>query len=266
LADIGYNVDKDEIKTPQNTTLLYQLWPAIKKEIERRLSNWTPQQSEDIAEQDAVAKLNRISMAKPIIQPQPLIDTAYWAEILASEEPTGEATNFETLATITGTLVHEYLQVISEEGINNWSAQRVDRLRELLPARLNAEGLSEEEIEQAVETIIVALQNTLSDEKGRWILSDHEQAKSEYALTVKNGARFSTHIIDRTFVDEKGIRWIVDYKTVLDKSIDNEHLIKEQKEKYRKQLMQYASIMQKLDKREVRCALYLPLQKVFLSY
>jgi ATP-dependent exoDNAse (exonuclease V) beta subunit len=65
-------------------------------------------------------------------------------------------------------------------------------------------------------------------------------------------------VVDRTFVDGDGVRWIVDYKTgthgggSLDEFLDREQL------RYRDQLHQYALLMQALDPRPTRLALYFP--------
>ena len=54
----------------------------------------------------------------------------------------------------------------------------------------------------------------LEDERGRWIFSpSHREAQSELALTGIASGSLTNVIIDRTFVDEKGTRWVIDFKT-----------------------------------------------------
>jgi ATP-dependent exoDNAse (exonuclease V) beta subunit len=67
------------------------------------------------------------------------------------------------------------------------------------------------------------------------------------------------YVIDRTFVDEQGVRWIVDYKT-------GEHLeggraafLDQEQARYREQLETYARILRLLEDRPIRLALYFPL-------
>jgi len=67
------------------------------------------------------------------------------------------------------------------------------------------------------------------------------------------------HLADRTFVDENGVRWIVDYKTDTHEGGDLEVFLDSEQERYRKQLEQYAVLMKMLDKREIRLGLYFPL-------
>jgi hypothetical protein len=54
----------------------------------------------------------------------------------------------------------------------------------------------------------------LPDTKATWLFDpQHNEAKSEYALTLIEHGKPVTAIMDRSFVDAKGIRWIIDYKT-----------------------------------------------------
>ena len=68
-------------------------------------------------------------------------------------------------------------------------------------------------------------------------------------------------VIDRTFVDENGVRWIVDYKTGTHEGGDVEAFLDREQERYRAQLEQYAALMRMLDNRPVKLGLYFPLLK-----
>ena len=47
--------------------------------------------------------------------------------------------------------------------------------------------------------------------KGAWLFDpQHREAKSEYALTLIEHGKPVTSIMDRSFVDANGIRWIID--------------------------------------------------------
>ena len=60
----------------------------------------------------------------------------------------------------------------------------------------------------------------LSDARARWILSAHEEAKSELRLTGMAADALIDVAIDRTFVDAQGVRWIIDYKTGVHEGAD----------------------------------------------
>ena len=74
--------------------------------------------------------------------------------------------------------------------------------------------MPEAKLDQAVQRVHEALRRTLSDAKGAWLFDpQHSEAKSEYALTLIEHGKPVTSIMDRSFVDANGIRWIIDYKT-----------------------------------------------------
>ena len=77
---------------------------------------------------------------------------------------------------------------------------------------LKQSGMSLDQFNAAAQVILKAIENTLSDE---WPLDlhSHKNAKSEYAITAMLDHQIENLVIDRTFVDENNILWIIDYKT-----------------------------------------------------
>ncbi len=70
------------------------------------------------------------------------------------------------------------------------------------------------DLERAIRTVLQALVRTLDDKNGRWVFSPaHREARSELALTGIADSRLTNVVIDRTFIDEKGVRWVIDFKT-----------------------------------------------------
>ncbi len=66
-------------------------------------------------------------------------------------------------------------------------------------------------------------------------------------------------VLDRTFVDVHGIRWIVDFKLSQHEGGDRDAFLDSERERYRGQLEDYAQVMRGLDNRPVRVGLYFPL-------
>ncbi len=66
-------------------------------------------------------------------------------------------------------------------------------------------------------------------------------------------------VIDRTFIDESGTRWIIDYKTGIHQGGDVRGFLDEEAERYRAQLSAYAAAFRALEDRPVRTALFYPL-------
>jgi len=50
--------------------------------------------------------------------------------------------------------------------------------------------------------------------------------------------------IDRTFVDQDGTRWIIDYKTSRHEEEDADAFLDQQQEHYREQMEKYGALMQ----------------------
>ncbi|AOS98059.1 ATP-dependent helicase/nuclease subunit A [Microbulbifer aggregans] len=159
-----------------------------------------------------------------------------------------------------GTIAHETLATIAETGIEGWDEQRVSDQRPLWQARLRQLGLSGTSLEFAAEKVQQAVLRALNCQHGRWLL-DNKHKDSACELTVHTGGRqLRTYIIDRTFVDDQGVRWIVDYKTAEPvEGQDREVFIGEQLESYRDQLEIYSRLFIDRGERKIRRALYFPL-------
>jgi len=105
-----------------------------------------------------------------------------------------------------------------------------------------------------------AIRRTLADERGRWILRhDHREAHSEWELSGVSGGRLRNVKIDRSFVDERGTRWVIDYKTSRHEGGDLEGFLAQELERYRPQLEGYLELARSLGREPVRAALYFPL-------
>ena len=104
----------------------------------------------------------------------------------------------------------------------------------------------------------------IKNNKLRWALTtDFAQSNNELAITSagmsftdKDGNDYIQHIIDRTFVDEDDLRWIVDYKTSFynnEMQQSQQQFIDEQVKKYQPQLNRYAQLFAEIEhKKQVR--------------
>jgi ATP-dependent exoDNAse (exonuclease V) beta subunit len=105
-----------------------------------------------------------------------------------------------------------------------------------------------------------ALVNTLEDDRGRWILSgDHREARNEFMLSGLYRGRPVNAIIDRTFVDAGGTRWVIDYKTSRHEGADLDAFLQQELERYAEPLARYRTLLSALHPVPVKTALYYPL-------
>jgi ATP-dependent exoDNAse (exonuclease V) beta subunit len=158
-----------------------------------------------------------------------------------------------------GTVVHQLLRRIAEDGINAWDRERIAGCASACRSALASLGVPAAELAQAVDQVGKALTGVLDDERGRWILANRPGAACEYSLCGTVEAEIVTVRVDRTFVDDDGIRWIVDYKTSSHEGAGLEAFLNNERERYRGQLELYRRIFAALERRPVRAALYFPL-------
>ncbi|HTF14774.1 MAG TPA: 3'-5' exonuclease, partial [Burkholderiales bacterium] len=139
-----------------------------------------------------------------------------------------------------GTIVHRWLQRIADDELRTWDATRIDALRSRFAKELERRGIPPRELKASAEQISVALRNAISDERGRWVLGPHPEARSEHRIRVTGAAGVNTYIVDRIFRTAEDVRWIVDYKTSRHEGADREAFLDREQERYRAQLEAYA--------------------------
>ncbi len=178
--------------------------------------------------------------------PAPPPPLAWHVEERHIEEAADSGVGPDETVRLIGTMVHRVLQRIAQQGLENWNAERVSAAEPAIRAQLTALGVLREEMDYAVARTSEVLCQTLASDRGRWVLASYPEAASEWELSGVFGGDTRSVRLDRTFVD-RGIRWIIDYKTGADQP------------EYRLQLEQYAELLARLDHRPIRLGLYFPL-------
>jgi len=284
-----------ELKSPVSASLLHPLWPLVETEIEVRTQSRLASRpalaesagQEQIGQEQMVLdvdegmlvapKLERIDLASEF----PHFSSFKWAKAPKSVQAEENELEFSWAgrdARDIGTVVHDQLQRLAAD-----PEPLIDRDMSAIAAvaerQLRNIGVHTEKLPNAVAGVLRAVQNTLADKRGRWILDTHAQARSEWALTVpvdtgatKDGSenlqslapRFvdvRRVVIDRTFVDEAGVRWIVDFKTGDHTGGQRDKFLDSEQERYADQLNRYADIIRRIDGRPIRVGLYFPMLK-----
>jgi hypothetical protein len=122
-------------------------------------------------------------------------------------------------------------------------------------------GVPEAELNNALKRVTEALLSALDDPRARWVLSPHQDARTEWRLSGVLDGKVVEIAIDRSFVDAHGVRWIVDYKTGIHEGASLEGFLDNERLRYREQLERYATLLARMDSRPIRLALYFPLVK-----
>ena len=159
-----------------------------------------------------------------------------------------------------GTVVHAFLARIGREGLHRWTAASIRASEGAMRSMLLNAGMSQADVDAAVRQVAGALIRAVNDERGRWVLTAHDQAQCELAISGIVGGTLVDAVIDRTFVDGEGVRWIVDYKTGAHSGGSVEKFLTNEKARYQEQLERYARLLaQSEGDRPIRLGLYFPL-------
>jgi ATP-dependent helicase/nuclease subunit A len=169
-------------------------------------------------------------------------------------------------ARLIGTVVHAGLEQFSRSASLPTRAE-VERQRDDYAQQLRRHGVPEADLKRATETVINALSRTVEDQWGRWIFSpQHRETNSELALTGIAAGTLTNVIIDRSFIDSSGTRWVIDFKTSSHEGGALEAFLDREMVRYRSQLETYVALARALGPHPVRAALYFPLLGQFREY
>lgn len=244
---------KQEQPRPAAHSLLATLWPAVALHYE----GLTPPPSGLNDSDQTLPRLSRLPAAwrtpkvsAPLNLPAP------------PERPSGEPVPFDwasETARHVGTLVHRYLERIGNDGLAAWTDQRLAGMAGAIRLALIDLGVSTDELPDAQTRVIDILAGILADDRGRWILHAHDAAICEWALSERTPHGVLNHVIDRSFVDGDGVRWIIDYKTGSHAGSDISAFLDQEQTRYAAQLNGYARAVRALEtKRPLRVGLYYP--------
>jgi ATP-dependent exoDNAse (exonuclease V) beta subunit len=259
LGSVACN-DKGEMVLPDKRSLLALLWPMAEEEFRAGI------------ESRAETAISHVPVARPgnlrrlqgdWTAPQLPLAVAWQAGTLPplpGELPPVEFDWASETIRHVGTVVHRALQQIGREGLASWTPER---LRALVPGfrlALARQGVPQEKLADAAQRVHEAVTRALQDKRAAWLFdASHQEVHSEYPLSFDDHGQLANVIIDRTFVDKDGVRWIIDYKTSTHEGGKLDEFLDREQDRYRGQLERYAAVLQKLESRPIRLGLYFPL-------
>lgn len=251
--------ERDGEIRPQTGSLLHLLWPALQQDFIAALPLDGLPPVADTDTREVRTKGYRLP-------PEWRLPQAHAVPVqrlpLSLHEPdtTPEYSWVGQTARAIGTIVHRELQQRA------WCGTAVAASDATLDhaAALAELGVPRNERPAAGRRIADAVQRTLSDERGRWLLlARQREASSERRLTGVVDGQVVNVIIDRMLVDEEGTRWVIDFKTSSHEGGEVQGFIDSEAMRYAPQLRRYAGLAGALGPEPVRCALYFPLLGVF---
>ncbi len=242
----------------QGRSLLGHLWSTVKLVYEKHMPE-TLQQSE--AESFLVINQETQRLGTEWKHPELPANTA-WQDA-TEDEADPVLIEFEwageTIKHI-GSVVHNAIQCIAEEGTDKWTLERIKDEQQGFDNALRQLGVPKNERADAVQQVTNALTNMVTDECGLWILSnEHSQQQNEYPISGIVNEKLTNAVLDRTFIDEKGYRWIIDYKTSRHEGANRDAFLDHEQERYQEQLEKYGTLMKQLGEQNIKLGLYFPL-------
>ncbi|HKK16676.1 MAG TPA: UvrD-helicase domain-containing protein [Gammaproteobacteria bacterium] len=247
---------------PENGSFLMHLWPVVADEFEKNMPATIEKDENDGLPVASEQKRLSADWQRPVPPESVTFDNGL------SRKPVQEGTENveyewagETIRHI-GTIVHACLRQIAEDGLDKWDEAGIRARARQITLSLKQAGVADSELADATQQVIQALLNIIMDTRGRWLLgADCREAMNEYRISGILDGRIVNAVIDRTFVDKEGCRWIIDYKTSRHEGPDIRAFLQREDERYRPQLEMYTRLIQAMDNRPVRRALYFPLLK-----
>jgi ATP-dependent helicase/nuclease subunit A len=247
----GLERNKDlEIIAPKKGTLLHRLWPVFAAEF----ASFSARPGTDEIRDDWVQPIVlRLPADWECPVPEPILELEKHSSDVADDNTvTFDWAGSDAMRI--GSVVHRCLQHIVDNKLEDWLDEAA------VGSMLAEEGVSEASLGHAKRKVSAALRATMDDDRGRWILTDHKESSSEYPLTMVVNGVPKRMVIDRCFVDDQGVRWIIDYKTSTHEGGGLAGFLEREEDRYREQLNGYREAMQLLDpEREIKTALYFPL-------
>ncbi len=255
------------IKNPPSRSLLNSIWHKAREQLQL------------VQASALVTSSAKTNFPRPGLQQLLRLTPDWQAPLLSDESPLKKyrgqeyddednqpepETRGAKLARHTGTLIHRALQNLvgnaSAIDLTPWQAQQIPFWK----IQLKQQGWHDEEIEQALRKINLAIHNTIGDRRGQWLLDNtHLQSACELAITHQQGnaidLKLRENIIDRTFVVD-GTRWIIDYKSSEPASGQTpDDFILQEIATYKPQLARYKNCFTALGETNIKTALYFPL-------
>lgn len=253
---------------PRSRTLLQLLWPVV----EPLFPLPQPRAAVSSGTGDPETRLPLLMQSLRRLpqdwSPPPPPPALIWTQEEVEEASAAAAVTFEWAGETlrhAGTITHRWLEKMGRDGLAAWDRERVANEAPAIRAALESLGLTGDETGEAALIVSSALEQTLADPRGRWLLETGTARATELRVSIAgeptaSGRRVIQHYsIDLTFVDAAGTRWVVDFKTGSHLGAGLDEFLDTERDRYRDRMNNYARYFQAVESRPIRLALYFPL-------
>lgn len=254
----GFAQENDLELQPAPNSLLSKLWPFISSDWQKSKIIKMPSTQTTEPRINSINYIRRLPASFELPSDKPSIETGISVELGESEKPAYEWAGSE--ARCLGNILHRCFKDMADYGLAHWTVDRINNLSPILESALNGEGLFQ--TQRLINKALKALNNILLDPIGQWILTNQQDHRSEYPLTGVVENHYIERTLDRTFIDEHDIRWIIDFKTGEHEGTDLDEFFRAEVDRYRAQMDQYEYLIRMNgEQRPIKKALYYPLHR-----
>jgi ATP-dependent exoDNAse (exonuclease V) beta subunit len=249
---------KNQVWKPSAGSLLALLWPTLGPVFDESAEKkWiSAVEIQDRAQEDRNLRVVRAV-------PETLPDyNQYYKAINPRHDESIEFDWASDLAKQIGTVIHRMLELLSKNMLRRRSLDRlIEAAEPFAKNQLKSLGVANNDLVFAVKSVMKALETSLFSERGSWIFSeDHILADSELVLSCELAdGSLQTAVLDRTFIDSAGVRWIIDYKTGAHSGGGLSEYLDSEEQRYKSKLNHYANIMHNINPGPIKLGLYFPL-------
>ena len=259
----------ESVKPPIKNSLLFPLWSALETGFEFAHAVKTVDQ-ERLSNDELPQMLSRLPGNFEVC----LQDSIDWqakhqlqSKVVSEDQIEKQQLEFEwatKVATTVGVVMHDWLQF----NYQNLFKIAVDNtMQKRWRQQLSFMGVPNERLGFAVRRLSNGVQAMQQDSHAEFLFSEYAVQKNELALSVYENGVVNQYRIDRTFVDDSGIRWIVDYKTTYTQAEDIASFVDAQIiERHQEQLQKYGELMSQIDSRPIKLAVYFPMLSELRSW
>ena len=251
------------LKQPAKNTLLSTVWDAVETKFDAPQGE--PQPAEHVV--CLPQTLHRLDEQYATVY-APSIDWAVGQQLnSAPEVPEDQAIEYDwatPAATAVGIILHDWLQHHCHQVLGMTVS---DSLKKRWRVELLSLRVEHGQVDYALQRLIDAVANIQNFHEGHFLFKEYDDQENEFSLSAHENGKVKPYRIDRTFVDEQGTRWIVDYKsTPHDKGNVAEFAKEQVASRHRLQLEKYGALFHELESRPINLAVYFPLLKQLIVW
>jgi len=264
IARAKLDTKTSTIRPPTKSTLLATVWDSLESKF-----NFALPEPELSHEAEPISQtLSRLPSDFVV----PFYDSIEWQvgeQLNSALKVPDDSASIEyewatEVATGVGIVLHDWLQY---NGSNILSIEVGPSLVRRWRAELLNLRVSFQALDYAVQRLILAVRNIQNQHEAHFLFRDYPESNNEFTLSAIENGSVNKYRLDRTFVDDAGTRWIVDYKSTAHDNDDVAEFAAEQvRSRHKVQLEKYGFLFSQVDARPIQLAVYFPLLQQLISW